>query len=58
MILHKVLGYDGVYDDGYGIIHPNEPNQAVFFNTRIIDVVNIVDIPEGKIKEKEDFAKK
>lgn len=58
MILHKVLGYDGVYDDGYGIIHPDEPNQAVFFNTRIIDVVNIVDIPEGKIKEKEDFAKK
>jgi len=58
MILNKDLGYDGVFDDCLGIIHSNEPCQSVFFNTRIIEVVDIVNIPEGKIKEKEDFAKK
>ena len=32
-VLYKVLGYDGVVDNHYSVIHPNEPSQAVFFDT-------------------------
>jgi len=42
-ILWKVLGYDGVVDDGFQIIHHLEPNQAVFFNTAQVEVVSVVD---------------
>ena len=39
-ILFRVLGYDAVYDlDGKGVIHSNEPTQAVHFNTQTIRVV-------------------
>ena len=30
--LFRKIGYDGVVDWGEGIIHPNEPTQAVFFS--------------------------
>jgi uncharacterized protein YjbI with pentapeptide repeats len=32
-VMYKVLGYDGVVDNHYSVIHPNEPSQAVFFDT-------------------------
>jgi hypothetical protein len=39
-LLFRVLGYDAVYDlDGKGVIHTNEPTQAVHFNTQTIRVV-------------------
>jgi len=39
-ILFRVLGYDAVYDlDGKGVIHQNEPTQAVHFNIRTIRVL-------------------
>jgi hypothetical protein len=39
-ILFRVLGYDAVYDmDGKGIIHVNEPTQAVHFNIQTLRVV-------------------
>ena len=42
-ILWKTLGYDGAYDDrGAGIIHPNEPYQAVFFNTKAVELEDIL----------------
>ncbi|MFW6015794.1 MAG: hypothetical protein ACOCRK_05105 [bacterium] len=38
-LLYRVLGYDFVDDSwGYGIIHDNEPTQAVFFNRAAITV--------------------
>ena len=36
-IFRKILGIDGLVDNGLGIIHQSEPTQAVFFNTRCID---------------------
>jgi hypothetical protein len=38
-ILRKTLKIDGMVDDGEGIIHENEPTQAVFFNPAAIEVV-------------------
>jgi hypothetical protein len=38
-ILRKTLNIDGMVDDGEGIIHENEPTQAVFFNPAAIEVV-------------------
>jgi uncharacterized protein YjbI with pentapeptide repeats len=38
------LGYDGVFDNGESIIGV-EPSQAIFFNTTIVDVVDIIDKP-------------
>jgi len=55
VILHKTLGYDGVIDDCKGIIHSNESCQAVFFNTNIINVKEIVQITD-KIKFKTDIS--
>ena len=46
MILNKTLGYDGVIDDCLSIIHSNEACQAVFFNTKVIDIKDIVKITE------------
>ena len=57
IILNKDLGYDGVIDYGSGIIHSSEPTQAVFFNTSAIEVIDILNIPEGKVKYKQDFIK-
>lgn len=46
-ILFNVLGYYGVIDEGDSIIHPSEPEQAVFFN---IGALTIVDKIENKNK--------
>jgi hypothetical protein len=40
IILSKDLGYSGFADkSGKGYIHPSEPMQAVFFNTRAFEVI-------------------
>ena len=41
-LLWKVLGYDGVVDDGLGLIHSAETFQAVWFNTSKVEVVDIL----------------
>lgn len=55
VILHKILGYDGVIDDCLSIIHSNEDCQAVFFNTNIINTKEIVQITD-KIKSTADIS--
>lgn len=43
VILRVGLGYDGVVDrDGTGLIHPNEPTQAVFLSRQALELVEIV----------------
>ena len=42
-LMRKTLGYDGVVDHGYGIIHPNEPTQAVFFSKNKIRQLELID---------------
>jgi hypothetical protein len=39
------LGIDGVNDPGRGVIHQNEPEQAVFFNTEAIEHLDTLDNP-------------
>lgn len=39
VLLYRVLGYQWVIDNGDGIIHGNEPIQAIFFNKSYIDVI-------------------
>ncbi|MCB1711113.1 MAG: hypothetical protein KDH96_01105 [Candidatus Riesia sp.] len=39
-ILRK-LKIDGIIDNGKGLIHPNEPEQAVFLNTTILSTVDV-----------------
>jgi hypothetical protein len=41
--LLRAAGVDGVVDPGYGIIHRNEPNQAVFFNIKQMNHIASVD---------------
>lgn len=49
-IILRELGYDGITDKaGNGIIHGNEPTQAVFLKA---DVVNLIEILYNKRKEK------
>ncbi len=47
LMARKVLmaaGYDiGVVDNGLGIIHSSEPTQAVFFNTKDLKLISIID---------------
>jgi hypothetical protein len=48
--LFRELEIDGVVDKGSGIIHENEPTQAVFFSLRSIDVVDMFrNIPKGEV---------
>ena len=37
------LGYNGVVDDGFEVIHENEPHQAVFFSVDSLELVDILD---------------
>ncbi len=49
-ILWKTLGYDGVDDDrGAGVIHDNEPHQAVFFNTRALDLKDLIQFAPAEL---------
>ena len=41
--LFRMLGYDGVIDNGYGAIHTNEPTQAVFFSTKNLKLLEVID---------------
>jgi hypothetical protein len=46
-LLYRVLGYKFVDDsNGSGLIHSNEPYQAVFFNRGVIDVIDRFDNPD------------
>jgi hypothetical protein len=42
-LFSKILKYNYVVDCGYGIIHENEPIQAVFFNTSSFNVLEIIE---------------
>lgn len=45
-LLYRVLGYEFVDDSyGSGLIHANEPYQAVFFNRGVIDIIDRFDNP-------------
>lgn len=47
-LLYNVLGYDYVDDSsGTGLIHANEPVQAVFFNSNVIKIVAKIDNPNS-----------
>lgn len=50
----KLLGYEGVYDPGLGIIHPNEKIQSVMFGTNTIEHITTVKNPVIKIQTKEN----
>jgi hypothetical protein len=39
------LGYDGVIDNGEGIIHSNEESQVVFFSPKFIQQVKVISNP-------------
>ena len=41
--IFRKLGIDGVVDEGQGIIHENEPTQAVFFSMNNIEVLGRAD---------------
>lgn len=36
--IFRAIGIDGCVDNGHSIIQPNEPTQAVFFSTQVIDL--------------------
>lgn len=55
-ILFRVLGYDFVVDsEGKGIIHGNEPMQAVFFNRSVIKVESQYINPDRNNNEEDPF---
>lgn len=41
-VFRDVLGYQGVNDNGSGIIHDNEPFQAVFWDASVVEAVDLV----------------
>jgi len=41
-LMHKFLKIDGVYDHGAGVIHDNEPQQAVFFTKQAVESVDLL----------------
>ena len=48
--LFRKIGILGVIDNGDGIIHTNEPSQAVFFNTKSFEVVDIIKNSQSSYK--------
>lgn len=61
LILSKDLGYSGFADkSGKGYIHPSEPMQAVFFNTRAFDIIaRVENVPsKSKTSEKDIMVRK
>ena len=48
------LGYDAIVDECEGIIHSNEPCQAVFFKTNMLDIAEIIHITEDDPTRKAD----
>lgn len=53
-VLLRELGYQAVTDHGHGIIHQNEPNQAVFFSKKAIKVIDRIKNEAAKDK-KDDY---
>lgn len=42
-ILYNILGYEGAYDnEGTGLIHENEPFQAVFFRSDAVELLELI----------------
>lgn len=54
--LIKKLGYDGVIDDCDSVIHPHEPCQAVFFNLKNLELIEIIDLPNHVKKKNNLFS--
>lgn len=54
-LLWKVLGYDGVVDNGQGIIYQSQKQQAVWFNTTQLEILDILQKPEEE-EEGDDLA--
>ena len=59
LILSKDLGYSGFADkSGKGYIHPSEPMQAVFLNTRAFEVIaRVENVPAKKVVSDEENKK-
>lgn len=57
-ILWKMLGYDGVIDDGYSIIHDQEPHQALFFDTTKLEVLEIIHLGGDENRSKADLFRR
>lgn len=55
LLTRKILmnmGYQGVRDDGEGIIHRKEPSQAVFFDTTDLSVIDhITNFPKDAMRQ-------
>jgi hypothetical protein len=49
------LGYDVIHDSGKGIIHSNEPTQAVFFASKFLKVLDVIENPVPK-RKKDEFT--
>lgn len=46
-ILYNILGYEGAYDnEGIGLIHENEPFQAVFFRSDAVELLELINKTE------------
>lgn len=57
-ILNRVLGYEFAADlEGTGLIHDNEPVQAVFFNKKVISVENKYINPNFHINDEDPFIR-
>lgn len=56
-ILHKVLGYEMIRDDGDGIVHPNEPYQAIHFGRSYFKVLEMIDKRNEEEDEEEELKK-
>lgn len=54
----RELGYDGIYDPGYKVLHPGEPQQIVAFTPRAYEVVQIFDSAELRRAGKSIVQKK
>lgn len=55
-ILHQVLKYDVVVDENLGVIHQNEPNQALFLLSKNIEHVEVLENVTGIMVETTDFV--
>lgn len=51
IILNKILGYDSVIDDGLGIIHHLEPEQAVFLTPKAYRQVGVWDLKTSHARD-------
>lgn len=55
--LLEKMGYVGIYDPGFGIIHPNEPTQVVVFGTQHFEVVEKFLSPSDPLKQGSKYRK-